>query len=212
MVVLSTSALAGVVAVDLGTGSPPLSLGGYEMVGFQDARPLGDEVVDVAPPGSATVTGMLEWDVPLEHTKVGQGWDTWSHPYTGDVYWLDEIIYGNTLTLTLPLGTQSFYFYLEPNFFGEASFGVTSGTTTRVLDVMGEGGANGIGFYSDDPGQSLVSITIEKLSADFTDGFGVGEFAINGVATMPDASGGVWIVGMAWLGILGLRWQMRRQG
>jgi hypothetical protein len=207
---LTTPVSAGVISVSLGTGSPPSSLGGYDMVMFEDARALGASVLDVAAPASATVSGSLGFSTSLEHSRVGSGWDSWSHSYDGDVYWFDELLDGNQLTLTLPSGTHAFYLFLEPDVFASAAFAVSSGGAQQSVDVSGQGGAKGIGFYSDIPGENLTSITIEKLSADFSNGFAVGEFGINGVITAPDESGGFWITGMALLGVLGLRRRMRQ--
>jgi len=180
------------------------------MVSFVDTGVLGGMVTEVATPPSATASGPIQFSSPLEHARVGNGWGTWSHTYNGDVYWFDELLDGNSLTLTFPQGTQAFYVYLEPDFFGTASFGVSSGLAGTTLDVSGNGGATGIGFYSDDPGQDLLSITIEKQSADFSNGFGVGEFGINGVNGVPDGSSGVTIGVVTLLGFWGLGRQMRR--
>jgi hypothetical protein len=180
------------------------------MVMFEDARALGASVLDVAAPPSATVSGSLGFSASLEHSRVGNGWDTWSHSYDGDVYWFDELLEGSQLTLTLPSGTHAFYLYLEPDVFASATFAVSSGGAQENMDVSGQSGAKGIGFYSDIPGENLTSITIEKLSLDFSNGFAVGEFGINGMVRAPDGTGGFWITGMALLSVLGLKRGMRQ--
>jgi len=177
------------------------------MVTFADAGALGDMVSEVVVPATASVTGSVKFDVPLEHRRVGNGWDTWSHPYNGDVYWLDEVVSGNRLTLTLPAGTRAFYLYVEPDFFGPAGFTVGSGSTTGTLQIQGDGGASGFGFFSDDPAVDLSSIFIEKNGADFSNGFAVGQFGINGTGAIPEGFGGLLLLGM---GLVGL-WELRRR-
>lgn len=200
---------AGVVSLGLGTTSAPSSLGGYDMVPFADAGALGDRVSEVAVPAAASVTGSVSFDVALEHHRVGNGWDTWSHAYDGDVYWLDEVVDGNRLTLTLPAGTRAFYLYVEPDFFGPAGFTVGSGSTTSSVQIQGDGGASGFGFFTDDPAVDLTSIFVEKNGADFSNGFAVGQFGINGTGTIPEGSGGLVMLGMGIAGLWGLRRRTR---
>ena len=209
MVVLAAPALAGVSMMDLGTTAPPSLMGGYTLEGFNDLAALGDWVTSVAPPSGATAVGDLEFDTSMEHWRVGSGWDTWSHAYTGDVYWFDEMVDGNMLTLTLPVGTMAFRFYLEPDYFGTASFAVMAGGEILGIDVEGRGGARGVGIYSDDPLDPLTSIVIEKMSVDFSNGFGIGEFAIDGTSIIPEGSGVAWMLGGLVAGAMALR---RRAG
>jgi hypothetical protein len=110
---VSTPAFALLQSVPLGTAAPPGSLGGFTMAGFSDPRAEGVGVWDVEPPGSSPVTGNLTFDLELEHLLIGSGWGTWSHGYTGDVYWFDEDSYGKQLNLTLPGETKAFYLYFE---------------------------------------------------------------------------------------------------
>lgn len=193
--------------IELGTTAPPLQLGGYTMEGFSDASGLGDWVTRVAPPAKAATTGDLEFDTALEHSRIGSGWDTWSHGYTGDVYWFDELLNGNMLTLTMPVGTMAFRFYLEPDFFGTATFAVIAGGEVTSLDVDGRGGAQGVGIYSDDPTDPLTTIVIEKMSVDFSNGFGVGEFGMDVIPAIPEGSGLAWMIGGIAAGAMALRWR-----
>lgn len=108
----------------------------------------------------------------------------------GDVYWFDEVLNGNTLTLTLPTDTKAFYLYLEPNFFDTFEFTVNSGVASETLNIVGQGGAQGVGFFGN-AGESLLSLVITKTDLDFSDGFAVGEFGINSatlIPGMPDGS------------------------
>jgi hypothetical protein len=153
-----------------GTGAPPATLGPYTMTAFGlDPQPVnqGPIVTSVNDPA-----GTVSFSPALNHSTVGNGWDTWSHGYTGDVYWTT----GSTITMTLPAGTRAFYFYAEPNTF--AVFDVTAtaqdGTTSGPIQVQGNSGATYFGFYATGT-PNIVSITV--MTNDTT-GFGVGEFGI----------------------------------
>jgi hypothetical protein len=151
-----------------GTGPPPATLGPYTMTAFPlDARPLGQVVTTVPSP----LGGQVTFNVGLRHNRVGSGWATWSHGYTGDVYGPTP---GTTLTMTLPPNTGAFYFYAEPNPF--ATFDVTAtaqdGTTSGPIPVSGFAGAKYFGFYGTG-GATIASITVSS-SRDFA----VGEFGI----------------------------------
>src|SRR5437879_3268828 len=66
-----------------GTAAPPANLGGYAMTAFP-ADPQADstDVTTVAGP-----TGTLTFTAAVSHRTVPSSWSTWSHGYTGDVYW-----------------------------------------------------------------------------------------------------------------------------
>jgi hypothetical protein len=153
-----------------GTGPPPATLGPYTMTAFgPDPQPVnqGPIVTSVNDPA-----GTVSFSPALNHSTVGNGWDTWSHGYTGDVYWTT----GSTITMTLPAGTRAFYFYAEPNTF--AIFDVTAtaqdGTTSGPIQVQGNSGATYFGFYATGT-PNIESITV---TTNDTTGFGVGEFGI----------------------------------
>src|SRR5262249_44325544 len=112
------SARAAIIAVDLGTGVPPATLGPFTMTPFPlDPRmPLGANVTTVPSP----LGGDVGFSDPLSHRRIGAGWATWSNGYTGDVY---ADFGAQKVTLTLPAGTEAFYLYVEPQQF--ASFAVT---------------------------------------------------------------------------------------
>jgi hypothetical protein len=153
-----------------GTGPPPATLGPYTMTAFgPDGRPDGTTVSDVPDPA-----GTIAFSPSLTHTHVGVGWATWSHGYTGDVYFTG----GTQITITLPAGTKAFYFYAEPNQFAVFSVQATAqdGTTSGPIPVQGQAGAQYFGFYGTGAA-TLASITV--TTADPT-GFAVGEFGING--------------------------------
>lgn len=152
-----------------GTGSPPATLGGYTMTAFDDdTRSQFSTVSSVTGP-----SGDVEFSPDLTLYNVGSGWATWSHGYTGDVYYTS----GTEITMTLPAGTKAFQFYAEPNVFATFTIeAVTSGgTSSGPIDVTGHGGATYFGFYAD--GLDVISeivVTIEDGSL----GFAIGEFAV----------------------------------
>ena len=125
-----------------GTSAPPATLGPYTMTPFgRDPRPTGTTVTDV--PDDA---GTIMFSQPLTHSTIGNGWATWSHGYTGDVYHTAV----RPVTITLPAGTRAFYFYAEPNFFNVFNVTATAqdGTTSGPIPVQGNSGAKYFGFYA----------------------------------------------------------------
>jgi hypothetical protein len=160
-----------------GTAAPPATLGPYTMTPFGlDAQTIGANVTGVSGPA-----GTIGFSPVLNHDRIGQGWATWSHGYTGDVY--DTFDSGapdpTQATITLPAGTKAFYFYAEPQQFGTFSVEATAqdGTTSGPISVVGNSGARYFGFYGTGSA-TLSSITV--TTADPT-GFAVGEFGINGL-------------------------------
>jgi hypothetical protein len=150
-----------------GTGAPPATLGPYTMTPFAtDSQAVGSEVSGV---------GGIGFSPSLQHLQVGNGWATWSHGYTGDVYWNDTAP-TSPITITLPVGTKAFYFYAEPDQFDTLTVQATAqdGTTSGAIPVDGNGGAQYFGFYGTGD-KTLSSITVS--SAD-PQGFAVGEFGI----------------------------------
>jgi hypothetical protein len=134
-----------------------------------DNRAEFENVTDVPAPGG----GVLQFDSSLLHLKVGSGWGSWSHGYTGDVYYTE----GTQLVMTLPENTKAFYFYVEPNFFGQFSVTATAddGTTSGAIPVEGNSGAQYFGFYTTDASSlSTIQVDVDPGAG----GFAVGEFGI----------------------------------
>ncbi len=157
-----------------GTGAPPATLGPYAMTAFgPDARPLVD-VWDVPSP----LGGAVLFDRAMAHRRIGSNWATWSHGYTGDVYFSNG---ATSVTMSLPPNTGAFYFYVEPNPFDWVAIEATAqdGTTSGEVLAHGSSSARYFGFYSLG-GAPLVSITVTSASD-----FAVGEFGIanHGVGT-----------------------------
>jgi Bacterial Ig-like domain len=173
MVVYVTTAhpaqAVGSVAVDTspGTAAPPATLGPYTMTPFApDNRDLGLVGTVPAPQGN------LLFNQQVIHRRIGQGWSSWSHGYSGDVYGTGG---ATILDLIPPVNTTTaFYFYAEPNPFGVFNITATAsdGTTSGPIQVQSQGGAKYFGFYSTD-GTTLRTIRVES-----TEDFAVGEFGI----------------------------------
>jgi hypothetical protein len=165
---------ATITFVDLGTAAPPATLGGQTMTAFpDDPTPTFTGVTSVASP----LGGTVDFSATLDAREVGDGWATWSHGYTGDVYFADGL---TSVTLTLPADTSAFYLYGEPNVLAEFFMSATAedGTGSGLILVDGDSGAHGFGFYSD---MTLASITVTCVAE--CGGFGIGEF---GIAAVPE--------------------------
>jgi MYXO-CTERM domain-containing protein len=183
---------AALTAVDLGTGAPPATLGGYTITLFpDDTRPVIADVMDVPSP----LGGDITFDIPVSHREIGTGWATWSHGYTGDVYYSNG---ATSLTIGLPAGTLAFLAYAEPNPFSVLDITATAQDgTTITIPVNGSSGANGFGFYSDGV-SPLTSITFSS-SVDFA----VGEFGI-AATPVPETStvmGGIGLAALCGLAV-----------
>jgi hypothetical protein len=172
LVLVAPAAFAGLtwVTAPPGTGAPPATLGGHTMTPFpKDGRPAGYTPVGDVP---SPLGGVVDFTLPpdLQHALVGIDWATWSHGYTGDVYYTGG---ATSASWDLPAGTDAFYFYAEPNPFGLFSMTATSGGVSTSLLVEGSAGAQYFGLY-DTTGAALGSITMTS-GVDFA----VGEFGIS---------------------------------
>jgi len=175
---VATVAQADVIGVGGGPAAPAGTLGSYTMTPFGlDPSPLSTNVTSVASP----LGGSVDFDIPLVHHRVGSGWATWSHGYTGDVYYTNGAM---SVTMTMPGGTGAFYFYAEPNPFDLYEITATTPAGTSITQsVHGSAGAAYYGFYGTD-GDLLNTITVSS-GVDFA----VGEFGIaGGVVPLPGAA------------------------
>ncbi|MCX6875856.1 MAG: SUMF1/EgtB/PvdO family nonheme iron enzyme [Verrucomicrobia bacterium] len=172
------------VVTSPGTGAPPGTLGGYPMHAFPaELRP---EYTDVSAavcyrhpavtlPAAAGDT--LRFN-PSNVRTIGGGWSTWSHGYTGSVYFCDS----DEQSLVLPSNIQAFHMYVAPNLSGAFEFRVESeGASTTVS----ADGARYFGFYTDDPLSHLTVISIKQTSGS-SGGFAIGEFGCNGLDSEPE--------------------------
>jgi hypothetical protein len=161
-----------ITVVDLGTGAPPAFLGPFAVSpAGDDARPDLSDVGDVSTP-----YGDITFDIPLELRDVGSTWATWSHGYSGDVYWTQGQL---AVTLTMPAGMQAFYFYAEPNPFTTWQITATANDGSILSKpVSGSAGATGYGFYD---ASGILSITVTS-DVDFA----IGEFGFKTVDAVPE--------------------------
>jgi len=177
--VAASTAVASILVQNLGIVAPPATLGPYTMVAYG---------TDPNPYGPTTTAFDLTFNQSVEHAAIGWGWATWSHGYTGDIYHTAYAQDPNNLTITLPAGCLAFYLYTEPNAFAPFDFEVksTSGSsiTTQItlFGVDGNAGATGVGFWTDDPTDQLLSVSVKEILGG-AGGFAVGEF---GNAVIPE--------------------------
>ena len=174
LVIAVPASAATITFVDLGTAAPPATLGGQSMTAFGDTTPNFTTVGSIASP----LGGSLGFSPSVEARTIGSGWATWSHGYTGEVFYS---LGATSVTMTMPTGTTAFYFYGEPNPFSVFSFTATATdgtvfTSSGPLPIDGSSGARGFGFYTGDG--SISSIT---FGGDID--FAIGEF---GIASVPE--------------------------
>jgi hypothetical protein len=155
-VLLSSPVYADVFAVDLGTGLPPATLGGYTVTSYE--------------PGTI---GGESYTAHITNGNGSDGWATWGQSYTGAVH---VSLGPDPLTLTLS-GVHAIYFYEEPNYFSDYYMTAkdVSGASVTTL-INGYHGSSGVGFYVDDDTLFLSSITI---TCSDVSGFAIGEFGID---------------------------------
>jgi hypothetical protein len=167
---VATSASASITGYAGGTAAPGATLGPYTMTPFGDDGGLvGLSVTSVLSP----LTGQVDFSIPLIHEEVGDGWATWSHGYTGDVYRTGS---ATSVTLTLPDYTTAFYLYAEPDMFVTYTIGAVAQDGTPISQsVNGFQGASYYGFYGTD-GSFIHTVTV--TTGNSSDNFAIGEFGI----------------------------------
>jgi hypothetical protein len=156
-----------------GKGAPPPRFGEYRMTPFaRDPRATNLEVTSiVSAPGAVP----LRLSAGLMHQRIGDGWQSWSHGYRGDVY----VAMGPTVTLSLPPRTRAIQFYVQPNAPGDHEIIVSEagGRSSGPISIPAAGGATYFGFAAAGAQQYLTTIEITAPLEAY--GFAVGEFAIN---------------------------------
>jgi len=105
-------------------------------------------------------------DFPAHSVRqIGSGWATWSHGYTGQVFY-NNGLFDCTYELNMS-GAYAFDAYLEPNPFSLQTFTATAhgsagGSVSVEFSANGSAGANHFGFYAS--GETIVSIDISGTS------------------------------------------------
>jgi hypothetical protein len=198
---LSFNISAQIIGYDLGTDAPPTDLGGYTFTAFpSDPNPIGAITYSVASPLGGDLVIAAEVPPPYTfHHVIGQGWATWSHGYTGDVY---SDNYSHSYTLTLPPSTGAFYLYAEPNPQYPVGVQVTADESTPAgtsisTYVLGNYGANGFAFVAP------VGSTITTIHVSSMYNLAVGEF---GIATaVPEPGSSAVTVALGLMAMAGVR-------
>ena len=154
---------------DPGTGPPPDTLCGCPMTPFpDDPRPTLQDVTDV--PSPCPIPDDIGFSIPMSHRKIGDGWVSWSHGYTGDVYYTNGV---TEVTITLPPASHEFYFYVEPNPYGLHTFKLTANGIFVSEEFTAEGSSGAA--YAGVCGSGLDTIKIECTSGV---DFAIGELGI----------------------------------
>ena len=198
---VSTGGAVGSLGVlSLGTAAPPSTLGGFSMT------PIGADPSAVG--STVTSVGSISFNQAVNHDQIGNGWGTWSHGYTGNVYDTGDSVTPTSLTLTMGGLTSAVYFYTESVNFANFTFTATAADgTTLTQTINGNGGASGFGFYGTG-GDSITSITVTGTDAD---GFAIGEFGLNGTPSVPEAGSSLVYASLALLALFGCRVGFKQQ-
>jgi len=178
--ILAPVGRAEITFVNLGLTAPPPVLGTIPVARFDPApqSALADGAAPTNIPG-CPIPGQLTLSANLTKQTVPDSWLTWSHGYTGPVFagW-----FRTNITLHLPTNTTAFYFYIEPERWGNYAITATAndGTSSGPIMVAGSAGANGFGFYTGSETQTIamIHIVVERTAY----GFAIGEFGISTAA------------------------------
>ncbi|MFG0283484.1 MAG: hypothetical protein ACF8R7_03600 [Phycisphaerales bacterium JB039] len=152
----------------LGSSAPLLAMCGAWMHNFsKDTRPTFTDFSDVPTP----LGDRIHFSIPLQHRAVGFGWPSWSHGYTGDVYFTNG---SRSVTITAPEGTRRFRFYAQPSAFEDVQIRVSvNGGDAVSQTVSGAGGAKGFGVCG-----PVHSVTVSTPLLGGVKDFAIGEFSI----------------------------------
>lgn len=182
----SALAQAAIVFSNLGTAAPPATVGTYAMQAFNTApqAAIADFTNVTTIPGSP-IPGSLTTTPVVEKRTVPGTWSTWSHGYTGPVFFSGAGV--SSVTLTLPPGAAAFYLYIEPNNLGAYDVTATTngGGSSGPVSVTGSSGATGFGFHTT-ASETLTTITITAVAG--ASGFAMGEFGIASGTAAPAAA------------------------
>lgn len=161
---------ADIIGSQLGTGAPPTAVAGVPINPFPFRADIFAETMNVLDEFER------EYRFNSSHSvrQVGFGWATWSHGYTGNVYYTNG---ATSIRITYPRGIKTAYLYVQPNPFGMWPFTIKASdgnqTITELGEVEGSAGASGWLFTT-----TLDSdIIFVEISSDVD--FAVGEFGVS---------------------------------
>jgi len=174
---------AAVVFVNLGTAGPQSAVGPFAVTPYdlapQTAIPnqTNTSVIPGSPLPPDTITSFQ-----VQKRTVGNGWTSWSHGYTGPVFFTVPVVPPLTLAIA---PAHAFYVYVEPAAFGQpfaVSVITNAGGSSGPVLVDASGGATGFGFYTT-ADESITAVTID--ADPNAQGFAFAELGlgISGVAT-----------------------------
>ena len=169
---LLASSVFGYAPESLGTGAPPATYKTYTM---SPNQPEGSPILSfVTEAPGLNGANPIKFDRPVQYRQVPSTWSTWSHGYTGPVYYEG----GVELEMTIPDEVCAFIFYLEPNAFSSFNFNVSFSDGYYLnVNVNGLAGAVGIAVAKD--AVHGFPKTINIYNTDLcAGGFAVGEFKL----------------------------------
>lgn len=206
--VFTSASQAAVLFTDLGTTAPPATISTYTVTPFdQGVQAAIADFTDVTTIPGSPIPGDLTTTANVNKRTIGSGWGTWSHGYTGVVYYSNG---ADTIVMNLPPNAGAFYFYAEPNVFSTflISAVTDSGASSGDISVDGSSGANGFAFYTT-AGETITSITVTAESA--AGGFAIGEFGIAAVQAAAIPTMNEWGMIIMALLIAGISMRMIKQ-
>ncbi len=155
-------------ATSLGTDAPPAEL--IAEYGFlsNEANGLVDFTSVTSIPMTYSSIGVA---TSANVRTIGSSWGSWSHGFTGHVYFTDGSALTNTLTL--PEHCLGAIVYVESNSFSKFDFTYTAdgiATPVTLTDVVGDSGAAGVAFLSDTGYLNTIKIDAETGANGFSFG------------------------------------------
>jgi len=134
--------------------------------------------------------GSLDFDAPHSLRHIGYGWATWSHGYTGEVFYTNGATFmGYDLNLA---GVSAFDAYVEPNsdtggHYTITAFGSAGGEATVEFYTPWAYGARHFGFYAEDE-------ALQRIEVSATGDWAIGEWRVGTPA--PGAAGLLILAGL----------------
>lgn len=162
-------AVSSISVIDFGTGAPSATCEAIEM----EQVPVGHACTGESPGAAASSFGPVTPSPASGQRCIGSGWATWSHGYTGEVWYTGG---STSQTITLPAGVNAAYAYVEPNPFGEqtcemTAVGSSGAQSTGSFPVVGDSGARGFCFVED-------AGTISQIQVSCDSDFATGEYGV----------------------------------